>query len=335
MNQIRKILVTGGAGFIGSFISEILAKHGYEIIIYDNLSTGSIDNIRELLKMENVKFVKGDILDMQKLLDISKGVDVIIHQAAQLEISTAINKPLFDLKVNVEGTLNLLEIAVKHGIKRFIFASSAAVYGEPIYVPQDEDHPKNPKWPYGASKLACEYYLKVYYNLYGIRSVSLRYGIVYGPREWFGRVLTIFIRRIFIENLPPVIFGDGKNTRDFVYVEDVARACQIILEQDDYECEVYNVSSGEEVSIINLARMLIDISGKDIELMFEDVPEGGYSKITGRWRIKNELKRMWMDIKRIRNKYGWKPLVNLREGVMREIEWILKNPDRWKSPPRV
>ena len=333
--MVRKVLLTGGAGFIGSFIAEKLAEKDYEITIYDNLSTGSLKNIAHLLKKENVKFVQGDILDINRLVDVCKGVDVILHQAAQLEISTAVHNPIKDLRVNVEGTINVLEAAVKCGVKKILFASSAAVYGEPIYLPQDEDHPKNPKWPYGASKLASEYYLKVYHELRGIKSVSLRYGIVYGPREWFGRVLTIFIKRVFIEDKPPVVFGSGDQTRDFVYVEDVAEACRIIVESGEFDYEIYNVSSGTEITVKDLAKMVIELSGKDMDIIFEDVPEGGYSKLTGRWRIVNELKRMRLDIRRIEQRYGWRPVTEFKEGLLREIKWVLENPERWNYPPRV
>lgn len=333
--EIRRVLVTGGAGFIGSHICDLLAEAGYEVIILDNLSTGTLDNVKHLLKRDNVKFVRGDILDMDCLMRVMKNIDAVLHQAAQLEIATAVNDPITDLRVNVEGTINVLEAMRRCGVKRMIFASSAAVYGEPVYVPQDEDHPKNPNWQYGASKLACEHYLKVYHNLYGIRSVALRYGIVYGPREWYGRVLTVFIKRVVLENKPPVIFGDGRQTRDFVHVRDVARACKLVLEQDDYECEVYNVSSGRETSILDLARLVIEASGVDFEPVFEDVKEGEYSKLVGVWRKPKELRRMWLDIARITKRYGWRPEISLRDGIREEIEWIKENPERWAVKPRI
>ncbi|MCQ5337750.1 MAG: SDR family NAD(P)-dependent oxidoreductase, partial [Candidatus Methanomethylicia archaeon] len=153
-----KILVTGGAGFIGSHISESLASKGYEVIIYDNFSTGCKENIANIKSLNNVHIVNGDVLDYDLLLKCMKNVDIVSHQAAQLEIGSAINNPLLDAKTNIEGTLNVLEAARRVGVKKIIYASSAGVYGEAIKIPQDEEHPKRPQWPYGVSKYAGELY---------------------------------------------------------------------------------------------------------------------------------------------------------------------------------
>lgn len=331
-----RVLVTGGAGFIGSHIAEQLAREGHEVIIYDNFSTGSMENVKNLASMHNVKIVKGDILDLERLLQVADGCDAISHHAAQLEIGSAIKDPVLDAKINIEGTINVLEAAVKKKVRKVIYASSAGIYGEAVKLPQDEEHPKRPSWPYGVSKYAGELYCLQYSQFYGIKTCALRYGIVYGEREWFGRVLTMFIKRAVLENKPPVIFGDGRQTRDFVYVRDVAELHNILLE-NDYGCdfEAYNVGSGIATSIRDLAKLVIDLSGNSLEPVFEDPPEGGYSSITGRWRIPKELRNLQLDISKVTRETGWRPKTSLREGVEREIEWVKANPERWNVKERV
>jgi UDP-glucose 4-epimerase len=329
-----KILVTGGAGFIGSHISESLANKGYEVIIYDNFSTGCEENIANIKSLNNVHIVNGDILDYDLLLKCMKDVDIVSHQAAQLEIGSAINDPLLDAKTNIEGTLNVLEAARKVGVKKIIYASSAGVYGEAVKIPQDEEHPKRPQWPYGVSKYSGELYCQQYSIFYGMKICALRYGIVYGEREWYGRVLTEFIKRVVLEDKPPVIFGDGNQRRDYVYVKDVVEFHNIMIEEEWNGFEVFNIGGGSSITIKELANLIIDIANKDMEPIFEEVPEGDYSNITGRWRIPKELKVLELDISKAMKK-GWRPKVNLKEGIKREIDWISSNPNRWYVKRRV
>ncbi|MGC8937055.1 MAG: NAD-dependent epimerase/dehydratase family protein, partial [Candidatus Methanomethylicaceae archaeon] len=216
-----RILVTGGGGFIGSHIAESLAKIGHDVIIYDNFSTGFEENLEDIAGLKNVKVVRGDVLDISSLSEAIKGVEVVSHQAAQLEIGSAINDVHRDARLNIEGTINVLEVSRRANVKKVIYASSAGIYGEAVKMPQNEDHPKRPQWPYGVSKYAGELYCQQYALLYGLRACALRYGIVYGEREWYGRVLTEFIKRVVLENKPPVVFGDGMQRRDYVYVRDL------------------------------------------------------------------------------------------------------------------
>lgn len=331
-----RVLVTGGVGFIGSHIVEQLVGEGHEVVIYDNFSTGSMDNVKHIASMGSVKVVKGDILDLGALLCAVEGCDAISHQAAQLEIGSAIKDPVADARVNIEGTINVLEAAVRRNVRKVVYASSAGIYGEAVRLPQDEEHPKRPSWPYGVSKYAGELYCLQYSQLYGIKTCALRYGIVYGEREWFGRVLTMFVKRAVLENKPPVVFGDGRQTRDFVYVKDVAELHNILLE-DDYggEFEAYNVGSGVATSIRDLAKLVIDLSGNPLEPTYEDPPEGGYSSITGRWRIPKELRNLQLDISKVSRETGWKPRTSLREGLEREIEWVKANREKWNVKERV
>lgn len=331
------VLITGGAGFIGSHIVDKLVPN-HKIIVYDNFSSGSHENLRHALRThkENISIVRGDILETEKLMRVMRRVDVILHLAAQLEIKTAIFDPYRDLQTNIVGTLNVLEAMRRVGVKKIIFASSAAVYGEPEKVPTSEYDPKKPIWSYGASKLSSEYYLLVYHNLYNIKFVALRYAIIYGPREWYGRVQTIFIKRAFITNETLVIFGDGNQTRDYLYVEDCAEAHRIILEANDYESEILNLGSGIETPIRVLAKIIRDLSGEDLEIIHEDLEEGEYSKyVNGVWRKPGDLRRMCLDISKIKKQYGWEPVTPLKEGLRREAEWIKANEYLWEKPPRI
>jgi len=329
-----RVFVTGGAGFIGSHIAESLAKKGYEVTIFDDFSTGSKENIKDLEPLGNVKVVKGDILDRGKLLSAMKGADVVSHQAAQLEIGSAISDTTKDARLNIEGTLNVLEAAREVGVKKVIYASSAGVYGEALKIPQDEDHPKRPQWPYGVSKYAGELYCQQYALLYGLNSCALRYGIVYGEREWYGRVLTEFIKRVVLEKRPPVVFGDGMQRRDYIYVKDLVEFHDMLIEEDLDGFDVFNVGGGSSITVRELASLVVRLADSDLEPIFEDPPEGGYSKLTGRWRIPRELRNLELDINKAMKK-GWKPRTSLVEGVKREIAWIRSNPHRWSVKARV
>lgn len=251
-----RVLVTGGAGFIGSHIVESLVEKCEEVIVYDNFSSGSIENLKHLQK--KIKVIKGDILDYDKLLKACKGVDVISHQAAQLEITKCIDNPIEDLKINTEGSLNVFNVAIRNDVKKIIYASSACIYGQSQYIPQDENHPTNPNWPYGVSKLAVEKYADIYSYYYGIPMIGLRYSIVYGPREWYGRVLTVFLKRA-IEGKLPVIW-EGDQIRDFIYVGDVVSLHNLCIENDEVQNVVFNVSTATETTVEQLAKLIIDNS---------------------------------------------------------------------------
>lgn len=205
----KRILVTGGAGFIGSHIVESLVKENAEVTVLDNFSSGNIDNLQNVRR--DIEVVRGDILDYNLLLNLTKNIDVISHQAAQLEIFRCIEDPVMDLRTNTIGSLNTLRAAVENNARNIIIASSACVYGQAQTTPQSEDHPKDPNWAYGVSKLAVEKYSKIFQEYYDMPIVNLRYGITYGEREWFGRVLTIFIKRA-IKNEPLIVFGDGNKS---------------------------------------------------------------------------------------------------------------------------
>ncbi|MEM1514807.1 MAG: NAD-dependent epimerase/dehydratase family protein [Candidatus Bathyarchaeia archaeon] len=261
----KNVMVTGGAGFIGSHLVEEYLRQGVEkVVVYDDFSSGHIENL-SYIRDERLKVIKGSILDANLLYETIRDeeINVIDHQAANIEVYSSIVNSKKDAEINIFGTLNVLNSALKsNSIEKVLFASSAAVYGEVKTIPQDEAHPLEPHWSYGVSKLCAERYCIQYHKLYGLNTTVFRYSIVYGPKEWFGRVLTIFIKRIFLENRPPIIFGDGSQIRDYVYVKDLVKAHMLAINNNKSSGKVFNISSGNGISIRDLAFLLLKISGK-------------------------------------------------------------------------
>jgi UDP-glucose 4-epimerase len=334
----KNILITGGAGFIGSHLTEeYLANKAKKIIVFDDFSTGDMKNLAHISDKQ-MKIVQGSILEADKLNTIIKKehVNIVDHLAAELEVYTGIRDTEKDARINIFGTLNVLTAALKNKVEKVLFASSGAVYGQAQYVPIEENHPLEPHWPYGVSKLAAERYVIQYQKLFGLNTTAFRYGIVYGPREWYGRVLTMFIKRIFIENKAPVIFGDGKQTRDFVYVKDVTRAHMLALEKPESNGQVFNISSGRKTMVTDLASLLVKKSGKKLDVIFDNPKEGFASSFQPeRIRLRGELINFVMNCKKAHDILGWKAKTEFGEGLDKEIEWVLKFSERWSRPPRV
>ena len=321
------ILVTGGAGFIGSHIVDDLVNQGANVTIYDNFSSGSIENINHL--SDKIKIIKGDILDYNKLNHACENIDVISHQAAQLEITKCMDDPIEDLKINTEGSLNVLNSAVDNDVKKILYASSACIYGQAEYLPEDENHPHNPNWPYGVSKLAVEKYANIYHKNYDISTIGLRYSIIYGPNEWYGRVLTVFLKRA-LENKPPVVWG-GDQIRDFCYVKDLVEFHNILINKDQIENDVFNVSTGVGTKIIDLANLIKNNFNLN-DPIYENIGEGEISnEVKDRKRLPLELKEMVLDNSKAK-RVGWKPKVKLKEGIIKEYEWLKENYHRWTNP---
>jgi UDP-glucose 4-epimerase len=321
------ILVTGGAGFIGSHIVDDLVNQGANVTIYDNFSSGSMENISHLCG--KIKIIKGNILDYNKLNHACENMDVISHQAAQLEITKCMDDPIEDLKINTEGSLNVLNSAVDNDVKKILYASSACVYGQAEYLPENENHPHNPNWPYGVSKLAVEKYANIYHENYDISTIGLRYSIIYGPKEWYGRVLTVFLKRA-LENKPPVVWG-GDQIRDFCYVKDLVEFHNILINKDQIENDVFNVSTGVGTKIKDLADLIKNYFNLD-DPIYENIGEGEISnEVTDRKRLPLELKEMVLDNSKAK-RVGWKPKVKLEEGILKEYEWLKENHHRWTNP---
>lgn len=324
----KKILVIGGAGFIGSHIVDSLLKGGACVSVFDNFSTGQKENLFAVA--HKISITQGDILDFKALKKAMRGMDIVSHHAAQLEIIRGMEDPRFDLEVNTVGTLNILDAAKACGVERLIFASSSAVYGQGDDLMAENSH-LHPNWTYGVSKLAAEKYCDIYNDYYGLPVVSLRYGIVYGEREWYRRVLTIFVKRAVL-GLPLVIFGSGTQVRDFIYVGDVVNLHNQCLASDVAVGNVYNVGSGVGTSIEQLAHEVIEASDKDLRIEHEDVKEGAYSKlIPDRRRNYAELKTLVLDITRTQRQLGWYPKVSLQGGIKKTLTWASENIDRWKK----
>src|SRR5262245_32332258 len=312
----KKILVTGGAGFIGSQIVERLLSEGAGVTVLDNFRTGLRENLAAVA--DSIELIEGSILEPGDLARAAAGKDLISHQAAQLEITRAIDDPVEDLITNTVGTLNVMKAAVDAGIPKVVMASSAGVYGQAVQIPQDEQtHPTEPNWAYGVSKLATEKYAAIFQEAHGLKVVSLRYGIVYGTREWYGRVLTIFLKRA-LERQPLVVFGDGEQVRDFVNVRDVVTMNLMCLTDPAAANQVFNVSTAQGTTITELAGLVATAAGGGVEVMHEDVPEGGTSQYYDRIRLPQELKQLVQAYEKAERLLGWRPTVALADGINEE-----------------
>jgi UDP-glucose 4-epimerase len=301
-----KILVTGGAGFIGSWVADAFISDGHKVLIVDDLSTGMEDNIPK-----DAEFIKGDIRDslfLEKVFSNFKP-DIVNHHAAQINVRRSVEDPVYDAKVNIIGSINLLELSAKNKLKRFIFASSGgAIYGEPKELPADENTYPVPISPYGASKYAIEKYLGYYKSVHGLNYVALRYSNVYGPRQnphGEAGVLAIFCERI-ISGKTCIIFGDGSQTRDYVFVADVAKANALSLKAPSGS---YNIGTQKETSVNDLVTTLRKVTKREFKTEYSQ-PRAG------------EVLRIYLDIQLAKRIWGWSPSVNLEDGIYQTWKWL-------------
>lgn len=272
---MSKFLITGGAGFIGSHITDFVLKNGHEAVVFDNFSTGRMENLSAVVN--DIRIVNGDIRDISALGAAMDGVDYVIHHAAEISVTKSVEEPEFVNEVNVGGTMNVLVCARKHDVKRVTFASSSAVYGDTGKQKQSEDMLPDPLSPYGASKIAAEHYLSCFYHLYGLETVRFRYFNVYGPRQnpksQYAAVIPIFIDRI-LQGQDLYIYGDGEQTRDFIYVEDIARANYVACTAQNAAGKVFNIATEQPYTINDLAAMLIEMSESDVKVHHADPRPG-------------------------------------------------------------
>ncbi len=315
----KRILITGGAGFVGSHIADLLLKEDVsEIVIIDNLLRGNKKNIEDALKSGRVRFIEGDIRDGLLIDKLAKGIDIVFHQAA-LRITHCAESIRDCIDVMINGTLNVIEASLKHGIKKIVAASSASVYGLADTFPTKEDHhPYNNRTLYGACKTFNELLLRSFHDMHGLDYVALRYFNVYGPRmDIYGVYTEVMIRwldRIY-EAKQPLIFGDGKQTMDFVYIEDVARA-NILAAKSDITDEVFNIASGKETSLLELLELLLKLTNSNLKPSFE--PE----------RKVNPVRRRLASIEKAESLLGFKAEIGLEEGLRRLIEWIKEKKEK-------
>ena len=307
-----KILITGGAGFIGSHLCEKYSKEGHTVLCLDNFMSGNLTHIRHLLDYRNFKLVKGDIRDFDLLEKIMRDVDVVLHLAAQIHVDRSYIEPKLTYDVNVMGTQNVLEVARMYDAKKVIHASTSEVYGSALYVPIDEKHPLNAPHPYGASKIAADRMCYAYIQTYGMDISIVRLFNVFGPRQrdvGYGGVISIFTRRV-LSNVPPIIYGDGTQTRDYTYIKDAVRAYDLVLNHNEPITEPINFGTGKEVSINDLADKIIELCGK----------KGEIEPVHVEPRI-GEVKRLIADATKAKNMLGWEPKYKLEKGLKEFIQW--------------
>jgi len=308
----KTVVVTGGAGFIGSNLVRELLTNKNHVIVIDDLSTGNIKNIKDLIDSSKIEFVRGSITDLELLEKTFKNVDYVFHEAAIPSVPRSIKDPLRSNFVNVNGTLNVLVAARDNHVKKVVYASSSSVYGDTPTLPKKEDMKTCPLSPYAVNKLAAEYYCQVFANVYKLSTISLRYFNVYGPRQdptsEYAAVIPKFITSI-LNGKKPVIYGDGEQTRDFTYIEDVVTAN--ILAAESEPTGIFNIAGGKRISINNLAHTIMKISGKSLDLTYEKPQEG-------------DIKHSLADISKAEEKFSYKPKFNLEDGLKETIKWFKK-----------
>lgn len=302
-----EVLVTGGAGFIGSNIVDGLIKEGHKAIVVDNLSTGKKENLNK-----KAEFYQLDIRDqeLEKVFE-ENNITHVIHHAAQIDVQHSIKDPLFDAQNNILGTINVLEMAKKYEVEKIIYASSAAVYGEPDYLPVDEEHSIKAMSPYGITKHTPEHYIKMYSELYDLKYTIFRYSNVYGPRQdpkGEGGVVSIFVDKMLDEKRP-VIFGDGEQTRDFIHVYDIVKANLLALEKGDNT--LVNVSAESRDSVNDLVNYLNEILPYSLEAINEEARKG-------------DILHSSLANSKAKELLGWTPDYDLRAGLEQTVEYYSK-----------
>ena len=307
MKQYKKVVVTGGVGFIGSHLSEELVSRGYYVVIFDDLSTGKMENIEALLNNENVEFSRGSITNLRLLNELFQGIDYVFHQAAIPSVPRSIENPMASHNVNITGTLNVLFAARDCNIRKVVCASSSSVYGDTPQLPKVEDMVPNPLSPYAVSKLAGEYYSQVFQQNYGLQTVCLRYFNVYGPRQdpesQYAAVIPKFIMSI-AQKTPPVIFGDGEQSRDFTFVKDVVEAN--ILAAESEASGIFNIGSGKSITINQLAKLTANLLGNYSINPIHEEPRPG------------DIKDSLADITRAKT-FGYSPKYDFEKGLYETV----------------
>jgi len=318
-----KILITGGAGFIGSHLCDKYIKQGDTVVCMDNFMNGNLTNIRHLLTQKNFKLVNGDIRDFNLVEKVMSGIDIVFHLAAQIHVDRSIIEPKMTYDINVGGTLNILEASRMNDVKKILFASSSEVYGTAIYNPMDEDHPLNAPHPYGASKIAGDRLCYSYNATYGMNIDIVRSFNVYGPRQkdsGYGGAISIFTKRV-MNNQPPIIYGDGKQTRDYLYISDLISGYDMLLKYKEKIITPINFGTGEDISIKDIATRIIYSFGK------QDTMSPIYVESRP-----GEVDHLIADITKAK-KIGWSPKYNIHSGLDEFINWY-KNyqMEAWTKP---
>lgn len=308
-----RALVTGGAGFIGSNVAQLLIQKGWQVTVLDNLSSGYMCNIESLVRSGKIKFIHGDICNRADVDLACRGVDVVLHLAACVGRQKSLDNPVLDASTNLLGTIEVLEGMRRHGVGRIVYSSSAAIFGEPFTPTIDENHPQNADSPYGVSKLAAEKMILAYSGIYNMTAVCLRYFNIYGINQRFdlyGNVIPIFAQRLYAGE-PITIYGDGTQTRDFVNVHDVARA-NLLAATSKNGSGAYNLGSGNSISILDLAEMMMAISKKE-------------AKIQHAQERPADVKHCRADTRKASDKLGFTAQISLDTGLEDYLHWFAAN----------
>ncbi len=307
---MHSYLVAGGAGFIGSNIVHELVKRGEEVKVLDNLSTGNMQNISDIL--DAIEFVHVDVRDLESVRKAVKGVDFVMHQAALPSVARSVDNPIDSNEVNVNGTLNLLVASRDAGVKRFVYAASSSAYGNSPALPKNEDMPSRPLSPYAVSKLLGEHYCRIFHTIYELETVSLRYFNVFGPRQDpaspYSAAIPKFINAI-LKGDPVTIYGDGEQSRDFTYIQNVVNANLLACEAPDAAGTVINVACGDQISL----NLLISIIEEELGIEAQRV----YTQ-----PLPGDVKHSRADISRARELLGYEPAVAFDEGLKMTVQWF-------------
>lgn len=310
---MSRFLVTGGAGFIGSHIVEKLVDQGHYVRVLDNFSSGKFSNLKDFEK--KIDLIRGDICSKSICIKATKNIDFVLHQAALRSVPRSMKEPHEYNRVNIEGTLNMLEACAKNRVKRFVFASSSSVYGQVNDYPEKETFIPAPISPYALSKLTGEHYCKIFSLYFGLPTIALRYFNVFGPRQALDDDYAVVIPKFInclLNNRQPPIFGNGKQSRDFTFVENVVQANLNAAKADRLKYGVFNVAGGKDTSILDLAGILNKILGKDIKPLFLPVRAG-------------DVFRTLADIGQAKKKLDYKPVVDFIDGLKTTVDYWKKN----------
>ncbi len=311
---MSKVIVTGGAGFIGSNLAEELSKQGHQVIIIDDLSTGRESNVDSILQNGQAEFINGDITSLPLLQRLFSGADYVFHQAAIPSVPRSVKDPESSNNVNINGTLNVLIAARDNKVKKVVYASSSSVYGDTPTLPKTEDMVPNPLSPYAVTKLTGEYYCRVFNDIYGLKTVCLRYFNVFGPRQdpnsAYAAVIPLFMSLV-LQGKPPVIFGDGEQTRDFSYIKDVVQAN--IQAVESQATGIYNLGSSQRITINELVSLILDLAeNRDIKPVYRE-PRSG------------DIVHSLADISRAKAAFGYNPAYTLKKGLEETFNYSRSN----------
>jgi len=312
----KKILITGGAGFIGSHIADKMLENNYHVRIYDNLTTGKLENIAHI--KANVEFIEADIRDIKTLEQSMKGCEFVFHEAAEVSVPRTIQSPIETTMINDIGTLNVFEAARQSGVKRVVFASSCAIYGDSPDLPKHEQMLPQPKSPYAAQKLMGEYYASLYNNLYQLETVCLRNFNVFGPRQDpsspYSGVISIFLTKV-LSRQQPIIYGDGNQSRDFVYVKDVVNANVLAATQPGVNGKIFNICTGQVRTINELWQTICQEAAFNLSARYEPGRKGDILASVG-------------NIHRASQELNYVPEYMFHQGLKETFEWYKSEPNQ-------